>query len=104
MPDEPKQINAPEDSVETTEPIIIKDAQVSFMTKKGFKNPPPQKLKMITDTIMAFCAGLTTSVAATDLFTGRQPKIICFILGVIWLACFAIQKGTGVTTSENKTL
>lgn len=83
------------DEVVISQPAVVK-GKVEFMTKAGRKNPPPARLKAWTDGIQAFCSGLVISVGATDLFTGYQAKLICFVLGAVALACFCIQKATGV--------
>jgi len=86
-------------TVEVDQPALVK-GKVEFLTKAGRRNPPPAKLKSWTDGIMAFCSGLVISVGATDLFSGYQSKVICFVLGIISLGCFAIQKATGVKPSN----
>ena len=92
MHDEIKPI--PE-GIETDTPVI-KQGTVKFMSKAGFMNTAPKKLRIILTTLRYFCTGLITMIGATDLFSGKQAKIFCFILGVVILACGAIEGGTGV--------
>lgn len=98
MPEEIKPI-AP-GSVEVDQPAL-KKGEVEFMSKAGFKNPAPRTLKAWTDGIQAFCSGLVISVGATDIFSGYQSKVICFVLGTVALGCFCIQKGTGVKPADD---
>lgn len=84
-----------QDEVQVDQPSTVK-GKVEFMTKAGRKNPAPIKVKAWTDGIAAFCSGSMALVGGTDLFTGYQAKIIALLLGLVGVACFAIQKGTGV--------
>jgi hypothetical protein len=85
--------------IEITVPEV-KKGTIEFMNKAAFINPTPEKLKRFFEGIRYFCAGLIASVGATDLFTGRQPKIIAFILGVVILATGAAEKAIGVKPAE----
>lgn len=79
-----------------------KPGTVQFMNKSAFNNPAPEKLKKVMNAIIQFCAGLTTAVGATDLFTGRQPKVIMFVLGVVMIACGSIKAAVGVKPADEK--
>ncbi len=100
MPEENESTPVPE-GIEVAKPEIVK-GEVNFMNKAGFNNPPPSKLKVVLEALQAFCAGLVTMVGATDLFTGNQPKVIMFILGIISMACYVILKSIGVKPAEEK--
>lgn len=80
----------------------IKKGSVQFMNKAAFNNPAPEKMVRILSALSDFCAAMVTTVGATDLFTGRQPKIICFILGAAMVA-FRLMKGViGVKPSTDE--
>jgi hypothetical protein len=85
----------PDNQIEVNQPALT-EGKVEVMTKGGWMNPPPRKLKVVCESIIYFCAGLITTVSATDIFSGGQAKIISFVLGVVMLAAGAIQKGIGV--------
>lgn len=91
MPDD-KQI-----PVETEVPV---PGKVQFMTAAGFNNPPPVRLKRVLAALKYFTVSLITLVSATDLFSGRQSKIINFVLGLSILAMGAIELATGVKPVE----
>lgn len=88
--------------VEVDQPVQT-PGKVQFMTAAGFSNPPPVKLKRILAALKYFCVSLITMVGATDLFSGRQAKIICFILGAFVLLMGAIEFATGVKPVEDET-
>ena len=69
---------------------------VKFMTKSGFSNPAPDKLKRVLSALKYAFVGIITAVAGTDLFTGAQSKLISFSLGVAIYILGAIELGTGV--------
>lgn len=78
----------------------IQKGTVSFMSKSAFSNPAPERMKRILGALRYFCVGLITMVSGTDLFSGRQSKIICFVLGAFILLLGAVELGTGVKTQE----
>jgi hypothetical protein len=88
MPEENKPIPK---GIEVTEPAVTK-GKVGL----SFTDPAPEKLKRIIKALNYFIAGLVTAVGATDLFTGKQAKVICFILGIVVLALGATELATGV--------
>lgn len=89
------------EGVEITEPIIAQ-GEVKFMTKSAFTNPAPEKLKRIIKALNYFCVGLVTVVGATDLFTGKQSKIIVFVIGVFVLFLGSMEVAIGVKPAEDK--
>lgn len=93
MPEQPEPIQ-----VDTTKE---EKGQVKFFTKGAFKGDTPTILARVTEGIRYFATALIATVGATDLFTGRQPKIICFILAVVILLCGTIDKAVGVVPKEN---
>lgn len=94
MADDNKQIE-----VETP---VNTPGKVEFMTASGFNNPPPAKLKRVLAALKYFTVSLITLVSATDLFSGRQSKIINFALGLSILAMGAIELATGVKPVDEK--
>jgi hypothetical protein len=92
----------PPESVEVSQPAVVPKGEIKFATMEGLKYQPPAKLQVAVKVINYFCAGLVTMVGATDLFSGRQAKIICFILGALVLLCGAVEKATGVKPTETK--
>jgi len=96
MPDQ----NEPQ-KIEVDVPVV-KTGTVEFMNKAGFTNPAPDKLKRVLQAIKYTLVGLITAVSGTDLFTGKQVKIICFCLGVAILICGGIEVGTGVKSVEQE--
>lgn len=93
MPEEVKEI-------EVAVPEVQKGT-VSFMTKEAFRNPAPEKLKRVLKALNYFAVSMITMVSATDLFSGYQSKVICFILGIFILLLGAIGLATGVKTEED---
>lgn len=89
------------EGVEITEPVIAQ-GEVKFLTKSAFSNPAPEKMKRIIKALNYFCVGLVTVVGATDLFTGKQSKIIVFVIGVFVLALGALEVAIGVKPAEEK--
>lgn len=79
---------------------VIQPGTTQFMTKAAVTNPAPEKLKRIIKALNYFIAGLVTTVGATDLFTGGQSKIICFILGLVVLALGSLEFAFGVKPAE----
>lgn len=86
--------------VEVDQPVQT-SGKVQFMTAAGFSNPPPVKLKRVLAALKYFSVSLITLVSATDLFSGRQSKIINFVLGLTILAMGAIELATGVKPVED---
>lgn len=84
--------------IEITKPIMSK-GKIGF----SFVDPAPEKLKRIIKALNYFIAGLVTTVGATDIFTGGQAKVICFILGIAVLALGSLELGLGVKPSEDQT-
>lgn len=100
MPNETEKTNIPE-GVEIAENVISK-GEVKFMTRTALSNPAPEKMKRIIKALNYFCVGIMGTVAGTDLFSGRQVKIIVFVV-----ACFVIGIGSleivfGVKPAEEK--
>lgn len=95
MPDQTEHIPT---GIEVTEPVIA-HGKVGF----SLSSPAPEKMKRVIKALNYFIAGLVTTVGATDLFSGRQSKIICFVLGVIVLALGALELATGVKPPETET-
>lgn len=90
-----------ENKVEIEKPVDT-PGKVQFMTAAGFTNPPPAKLKRVLAALKYFTVSLITLVSATDLFSGRQSKIINFALGLSILAMGAIELATGVKPVDNE--
>lgn len=95
MPEPTPDPVTPVPGVVVEEPVV-KKGTVKFMSAAGFKNPAPQILKKVLAAVKYFCAGLVTTVGATDLFSGLQSKVIMFCLGIVILLCGAIEYATGV--------
>ena len=89
MPDEPMK------DIEVSVPEI-KPGTVSFLNKSAFNNPAPAKLIRIFKALNYFCATLVLLVGGTDLFSGRQAKIIAFCLGAFMALLGAIETAIGV--------
>lgn len=81
----------------------MKPGKVEFMNEAGFKNPAPEKMKRVLAAMKYTFVGLITMVSGTDLFSGRQSKIACFVMGICVLICGAIELATGVKQSEETT-
>lgn len=96
MPEETKPI--PE-GVEVAE-NVIKQGTTQLLTRAALANPAPVKMQRVIKALNYFIVGLMTTVGATDLFTGKQAKIICFILGVVVLALGATELAIGVKPAE----
>lgn len=96
MPEKTKPI--PE-GIEVAEEVI-QPGTVQVMNRAAFNNPAPAKMQRVIKALNYFIAGLVTTVGATDLFSGGQSKIICFILGVIVLALGAMELAFGVKPEE----
>lgn len=94
MPTEPIQ-------VDTTEQ---QRGEVKVLTKDAFHGNTPTILARVTEGIRYFSAGLVVAVGATDLLTGKQAKVVCFILGVVVLLCGAIDRAVGVVPKESGTI
>jgi len=75
---------------------ILQKGEVKMFNKSGFTNPAPDKLKRVLTAIRYTLVGGITMIAGTDLFSGYQSKVICFILGVCILVCGGIELGVGV--------
>ncbi len=90
--DEPKQIEVDE--------TVTKTGTVEFMNQAAFNNPAPDKMKRALAAMKYTFVGLITMVSGTDLFSGYQAKIICFVLGVFILICGGIELSTGVKSIE----
>lgn len=94
------ELKIPE-GVEISENVVSK-GQVKFMTRTAMSNPAPEKMKRIIKALNYFCVGLITAVGATDLFSGRQSKIIVFVIGVFVLALGSMEFVTGVKPVDDK--
>lgn len=92
----------PEDNQIQVDQPTITPGKVQFMTAAGFQNPPPLLLKRVLAALKYFAVSLITLVSATDIFSGRQSKIINFALGVAILFMGAIELGTGVKPVEDE--
>lgn len=92
--------------IESDEVVIdhpaIQKGDVKFMSKDGWNNPAPKKVKIVTEAIKDFVSGLIIAVGASDLFSGYQSKAICFVLGIVGLLCGVISRATGVKPSNNE--
>lgn len=98
-----KNNTMPEETEQIPKGIEVQETVVQRGTVGlSFKNPAPDKLKRVIAALTYFCAGLMTTVGATDLFSGRQAKIICFILGIVILALGALGMTIGVKPAEEK--
>lgn len=96
MPDEQQPQNIEVDK------SVIEKGKVKFMSKAGFFNPAPAKMKMIIKALVYFCTGLSGLVAGSTMFTGNQSKVIIFIITVFILALGAIELATGVQSAKEK--
>lgn len=97
MPDE-KVIPA---GVEVDKPVMA-EGEVKFATKTAMNNPAPAKMKRIIKALNYFSVGLITAVGATDIFTGKQAKIIVFVIGVFVLALGSLEFLTGVKPVDDE--
>lgn len=93
---------------DTNEPIQVdttkeQKGEIKILTKGAFKGDTPTMLARVTEGIRYFCAGLVVTVGATDLLTGKQAKVVCFVLGIVVLVCGAIDKAVGVVPKQNGT-
>lgn len=96
----PEETNIPA-GIEISQPVI-KPGTVEVLNKAAFSNPAPEKLKRVIKALNYFIAGLVTTVGATDLLSGRQSKIVCFILGIVILALGAVELAFGVRPEEKE--
>lgn len=64
-------------------------------------NPTPEKWKRISNAARYFFVSLITMVSATDLFSTKESKIICFVLGVLVLMSGAIDVFLGVEPQKD---
>jgi uncharacterized membrane protein YphA (DoxX/SURF4 family) len=87
------------DGIEVDKPVM-KQGEVKAFSWDAMTNKPPRKLDLVLNAIMYFCTGLIATVAGSDLFTGYQSKVICFILAVIVLACGACKVAIGVVPKD----
>ena len=62
----------------------------------GVNNPTPTILARATKALRYFAVSLITMVSATDIFDGRQSKLISFCLGVFVLATACVDILIGV--------
>lgn len=97
----PENQNPIPKGIETTEPTITQ-GEVTFMNKDAFNNPAPVKMKRIIKALNYFCVGLMGLVAGTDLFSGRQVKIIVFIMAAFVLAIGSLEIFFGVKPDNEK--
>lgn len=83
----------------TTDEIVVDTTTVSKGKVTVFgniNNPTPTILARVTKAMRYFATAMITMVGATDLFSGGQAKIICFILGVTILALGTVDIVIGV--------
>lgn len=73
---------------------------IQFLNKDAVTNPAPDRLKRVLTAIRYTLVSLITAVSATDLFSGRQSKIISFCLGIGIILCGAIELSIGVKPTE----
>lgn len=97
----PEEVQDIPEGIEVSHPVI-QPGTVQVLNRAAFSNPAPLKLQRIVKALNYFVAGLVTTVGATDLFTGKQSKIICFILGVFILGLGAIELAFGVRPEEKE--
>lgn len=83
------------ENVEINVPVQ-QPGKVNFLNKSGFNNPAPSKLKRVLSAIKYTFVSMITSVGASDLFTGKQSKIISFCLGMAVIICGFVEFATGV--------
>jgi hypothetical protein len=93
MPEDQTQ-EQPE-NIEVESPQIIKGNIRSF-SKAAVLNPPPKLLSRILGSAEYFITFLIGSVSGSDLFSGRQSKIINFILACCIGLCGATKLLVGV--------
>lgn len=98
MPENKDTQKIPE-GVEVSEDVM-KRGTVQFMTKSALTNPAPEKLKRVIKALNYFCAGIVAAVGATDLFSGGQAKVICFIVGIFVLALGSLEISIGVKADQ----
>src|SRR5688572_6717888 len=98
MPDEP----LPSTSTEKIEVAVpeIKEGKIEFFNKAGFKNPAPEKLVRVLDAMKYTFTSLIGAVAGTDLFSGYQSKVACFVLSICIILCGLFEKSIGVKSIE----
>jgi len=89
----------PVEGIEVSEQVMSK-GKVQFMTPAAFSNPAPTKLKLALTVIKYSSTGVITMVGGSDMFSGGQAKIICFVLGVIIIVCGGFEMAFGVKPSE----
>lgn len=70
--------------------------EITVLSKSAFKNPAPDKLKRVLSGIRYTLVAIMGTVAASDLFDGRQAKIITFCLCVAIGICGGIELSVGV--------
>lgn len=87
------------EGIEVEQPVI-KPGTVELFNKAAFTNPAPAKMQRIIEALNYFIASLVTTVGATDLFTGKQSKVICFILGITVLGLGALKIVFGVRPED----
>ena len=83
------------DQIEVNVPVL-QTGEVKFMSKSGFSNPAPDKLKRVLTAIRYTLVGVITMISGSDIFSGGQSKLISFGLGIAILICGGIELGTGV--------
>lgn len=81
---------------------VMKPGTISFMNKSAFTNQPPEKMKRIIKAFLYFFGLLNGAVGASDLFSGKQAKVIMFFIFIATAVCGALEIAFGVKQDNEK--
>lgn len=79
--------------VDTTKQV---SGKIRAFNLTALLSPTPTILARVTKSVRYFAVGLITMVSGSDLFSGKQAKIINFCLGIFILALGALDLAIGV--------
>ena len=100
MPEENNNQPIP-DGIEVSE-NVMKTGSISFMTKAAFTNKPPEKMARLIKAFLYFFGLLNGAVGASDLFSGKQAKVIMFFIFIATSFCGAAEIAFGVKSENEK--
>ncbi len=91
-----------EQIIQVDETKIVKGKVTLMKGEKWWLKSTPTILARITQALRYFCVAIIGSVSATDLFTGRQAKLINFGLSIFIYFLGAVDVMVGVEPAERE--
>lgn len=72
-----------------------------MFNKKAWNASPPYWIMILVRTYYFSASGISALIGASDLFSGKQAKVLMFVMGIFGLLLGGFAKATGVVPNGN---